>query len=184
MIDTETGLIFVHIPRTSGTSIEVALQGYPVPDAFKHYKSSMIKCMLSDSWDSYFKFTVVRNPFDRVVSLYHSEHYRNINALTKKPLIDFLHTFTEYHPLHEYGFTQSDYIDEDMDLIIKFEDREAGLNELFEKTGIKVDPDIRERKTARPETPYQDFYDDKTRGMVEYLFNNDFSKFNYTWDEK
>lgn len=82
-------VIFVHCPRTSGTSIRRALlkgedpndpenlqsPGNLKPGLFwrnqKHAYASMIKENVpQEVWETRFKFSIVRNPWDRMVSLY------------------------------------------------------------------------------------------------------------------
>jgi hypothetical protein len=80
-------VIFVHNPRTSGTAIRRALLHGKDPNAnisppFDQPGGELIKNRKhvfarqaraetpADVWDSRFKFAVVRNPWDRVVSLY------------------------------------------------------------------------------------------------------------------
>ena len=63
MIDRERGFVFVHIPKTAGMSMYAALG---VDRGFGHRR-------LTDhpDADGLFSFAFVRNPWDRLVSVYH-----------------------------------------------------------------------------------------------------------------
>lgn len=58
--------IFVHIPKNAGTSI---INEFQMKDG-GHYTWHQIKRNYPKEWETYFKFTVVRNPYDRFVSGY------------------------------------------------------------------------------------------------------------------
>ena len=76
-IDHDNKIVFIHIPRTGGTSIKSALNLHD-----KIYKEDVYHMSANDipkECEDYFKFTFVRNPFDRFVSLYFynkSESYK------------------------------------------------------------------------------------------------------------
>ena len=79
MILKEKKIIFVHAPRTSGTSIEKSiLNGKLVPDTMKHLRASQFKKMFNEEWDKFYKFTIVRNPWDRIISMYHQPYFKEI----------------------------------------------------------------------------------------------------------
>ena len=178
MILEDKKIIFVHAPRTSGTSIEKSvLNGGMVPDHQKHLRASFFKSALGDEWNKYFKFTIVRNPWDRVVSLYHQVFHANYGIRTGKSLDFFLEN---YRPAPwEYGIQCSDYADEEMDLVIKMEDRERGLKELNEKTGLNIDADLKERVRPRKLKSYKDYYDPSTEQKVRDIFARDISLYDY-----
>jgi hypothetical protein len=72
MINHKYKFIFLHIPRTGGTSIEKALFGqdwWGVHPPSKHLTAHMAKQIYAPYWQDYFKFTFVRNPWDRMVSM-------------------------------------------------------------------------------------------------------------------
>lgn len=79
-------VIFVHNPRAAGTSVRRALCGtdpnedlpWPASEPAgnannqKHMLARQLKDKLpGDVWENRFKFAVVRNPYDRLVSLYY-----------------------------------------------------------------------------------------------------------------
>lgn len=64
---TKNKCIFIHIPKTAGTSIGEALFG---TGRTGHFEWIYYKEIDSESFSNFFKFAFVRNPLDRVVSAY------------------------------------------------------------------------------------------------------------------
>lgn len=60
-------LIFLHVPRTGGTSISSALYG---KHCTQHYSAGCLKAMAPAFWNQTKSFAVLRDPFDRFVSSY------------------------------------------------------------------------------------------------------------------
>lgn len=75
MISHESKSIFIHLPRTGGSTMETLLCGRDwshIDWATKHIHWKKAKSLYSEYWDSYFKFSIVRNPVEWVRSLYRS----------------------------------------------------------------------------------------------------------------
>jgi len=79
MISHDPKFIFVHIPRTGGSSIEKGLKRvgkkrFPndiFPESYsQHLTAQQFQSWLLEEYKSYYSFTVVRNPWDRTVSTY------------------------------------------------------------------------------------------------------------------
>jgi len=64
IVDERRGFIFVHVPKTGGQSISKALGG-------KANSISTHDPLFAHRKDDLFKFGLVRNPWDRMVSLYY-----------------------------------------------------------------------------------------------------------------
>ncbi len=80
MISHEHALVFVHVPRTGGTSIERAFGAEEYEG--KHRTARELRDALGTSrWNRYFKFSVVRNPWARAVSYYRWRGQRGKEAL-------------------------------------------------------------------------------------------------------
>ena len=75
-------LIFFHIPKNAGVSIRRILEIDTKMHPFNFTKTTNLgidikKYTDPDIFKSYHKFTVVRNPWDRMVSLYHFRKKEN-----------------------------------------------------------------------------------------------------------
>ena len=84
MISHEHKFIFVHINKTGGTSIGEVLKKYSNKSKFKH--QSIIDLNKEASSNDYFKFTFVRNSWDRFLSLYKYRIKTNQTNLGKNPV--------------------------------------------------------------------------------------------------
>jgi len=83
MLIEEKKIIFLHIPKTGGDSIEFCLKKEFKKDTVykRHNTLSQIFYNLKDKdLNKYIIFTILRNPLDRIVSTYnHSKRVRFIN---------------------------------------------------------------------------------------------------------
>ena len=68
MIVEKRKCIFIHIPKTGGTSIEYFFK--KKGGQRKHALPRKIKKEFPSKWENYYKFAFVRNPWDRFVSLW------------------------------------------------------------------------------------------------------------------
>ena len=67
-ISRENNLIFVHIPKNAGTSIQ---EKFKMEQAGGHQTSQQMRNENPKLWGDYNSFCVVRNPWDRMVSNYY-----------------------------------------------------------------------------------------------------------------
>lgn len=70
MVSHKYKCIFVHLPKTGGEAISSLFEDCD-PNIPKHANAIQIKEYLGEkTWNEYFKFAIVRNPFDQVLSMY------------------------------------------------------------------------------------------------------------------
>lgn len=122
-----------------------------------------------EAWDGYYKFTVERNPWDKVVSRYFWGPARRGDATT----------FAEYvrtgEPLRSdfdrYAIDGLVAVDE----IIRYDRLQEGLSALSTRLGLPEDVGeamrtITAKRGHRPGDPVESYYDDWTRWAVEVFF--------------
>lgn len=207
MIDHENEIIFIHIPRTGGTSIENALLGsdfWNVDHRNKHASCHIAKEEYSEYWDDYFKFTFVRNPWDRHVSmLKHEKFYygetqnfgngkldmtkleQYISKFGKPPTtIEFDYRFFERNDIEKFGIIPkgiyTNYIGKEMDYIGRFENLQGDFNSITKELGI-AKRELPKSGASKKRKPYTDYYDDGTRDLINSMYEFDIAKFNYTF---
>lgn len=191
MINHEHKFLFIHVPRTGGTSIETQFQyngDEKRGDGKKHFNLEDYKKELTDKqFNTYFKFTFVRNPWDIMISKYVSNWYAlkhrggEIGYQRGKSLKYFL---DHYQPAeHEHGDGLLDYFDPDqMDFVGRFENRVEDIKYICEKIGINIDTNIKKR-SMRKKKHYTEYYDDKTRDIVAKRYAKDIEYFGYKFGD-
>lgn len=178
--------VFIHIPKTGGTSI-VSIFG----EAFQKHNTAreVIDIIGRKRWDEVYKFSVVRNPWDRAHSYYKFRVKLNQQKMRTRPI-----SFKDYvactygepkDPFYYYRaknfMPQVDWLKDehgviDMDRIIRFENLQEGFREVAEELGIPSElPHINKTK----ETNYRDFYDDETRRIIGEWHAEDIEYFGY-----
>lgn len=174
-------LVFIHIPRCSGTSVEHSLlDGKMVPDGEKHWRASMLKRELGDLWDGCFKFSIVRNPFDRLASLYVTPEapFCGYNLHAGNSMEDFL---IRYNPMPwEHGITCDDYLDVDVDMVIKYEERSEGIKRINAIIGgefdLHIDDGVVKRNHPNKSKYFMEYFTPSSIDMVMERFKRDFER--------
>jgi len=187
MISHKHKYLFIHAPRTGGSSIESQFNYRERKEKDKHWVLSDWKKTLDpEVFESYFKFTFVRNPWDFMISKYKSNYPGGqIGEKAGKSLKCFLENYKT--PTHEHGETFHDYFDpKQMDFIGRFENRENDLEYISEKIGVFIDSKIHQQKIQMRDINkkhYTEYYDDETREIVAERYAKDIEYFGYKFGE-
>jgi hypothetical protein len=133
----ERGYVFVHIPKTAGRSV---LSAMGVTFRCEHKSLGDYAAELgADVCKQRFKFTVVRNPWDRAVSF-----YRFFYSPVRQPALTFEHWLQRRSkvvplrakvPLDQFSYCRVDGV-VDMDAILKFENVEKEFQPVAARFGI------------------------------------------------
>jgi len=188
--------VFLHIPKVAGTSVKQALElpgrGHPPWNWFAaHYPLE---------WRQYLKFSIVRNPWDRLVSAYiyatmkesfwHGEQrgmhpdYALLSGASFDTCCRILQhersrlKHESWYPQHLWIARQANGRFESMvDLILGYERLEQDFSLLCEQLGAGqlVIPHI----NASERVGYREYYTDETRDIVAEVYATDIALFNY-----
>ena len=178
--------IFIHINKTAGTSIGNAI-GMPI----KHHQTAreVIAMIGKDKWNKAYRFTLVRNPWDKVVSHYEYRRKRNKTEVASRGI-----SFSEWvkktygpekDPLYynnpkafqpQVEWLKDDEGNVSIDFIGKFET----INEDFEQIKIAIGLEAElPHLNASKRADYHSYYDDETQEIVANWFREDIEAFGY-----
>ena len=133
---------------------------------------------------SFFKFSFVRNPWDRVVSAYEYLKGRGIINVSFK---DFILSGIEYTDVKwHYAITQFDIIgDGDSTLLVDFVGRFEILQEDFNRVCkiIGIKPVKLPYKNNSTHSHYSVYYDDTLKEVVDKLYYKDIKIFGYEYEK-
>jgi len=184
MIDEEKNFIFVHIIKTAGSSIETAL-GLKTQD--HRTAKKYIDQNESDIFKEMNSFTVIRNPWDKMVSQYlYSRNKINhkFNA-GRQSFEDFLISAANGSRVTAYPFQHLPYITNyQNDIVVKdfirFENLQEDFNGLCKKINIEATELPHKNKTHRAN--YKFYYNNYTKNLVADMFKRDLDLFDYKFD--
>ncbi|MEM1111970.1 MAG: sulfotransferase family 2 domain-containing protein [Pseudomonadota bacterium] len=178
--------VFIHINKTGGSSIERALGiGLDHSTAQEKYRQLGLR-----AWETKFRFTMVRNPWDKVVSHY---HYRVKTGQTglgdgEVSFDEWLHRCyverdpTLYDQPRMFMAQRRWLVDENDRMLVEFIGRFENLAEDFsticQRLGVAA-----ELGHAKPSSrgSYREYYNDAGRQIVETAFAEDLDTFNYVF---
>ncbi|MDD9922672.1 MAG: sulfotransferase family 2 domain-containing protein [Boseongicola sp.] len=204
--------IFVHIPKTGGTSLALALEARAKADdiligdtpkarrrrnrlkelstpgrLWKHSRISDIQGLAqAEPLDDFFVFTLVRNPWDRIFSLFHwlreqSFDHPSVAIAKGRDFPDFV-SAPEMREAFENDAV-ANYVTDNRgqwrcDLCLRLENLSHDINILEERLELKLPPLSHENPSNRP-AEYRDAFDKSTTDLVAHWFADDIKRFGY-----
>jgi len=199
MIINSQKFIFVHIPKTGGTSIEKlfddSFYGWDEKHCLwkQHCSIHQMQSVYGIDIDNYYKFSIVRNPWDRAVSDYKWWTRPNspfFHFLKNTTLEDYLLIRNGYEKINhlndstgraDHFYTQYSFIEIGgvcvMDCIIKFENLQQDFNIFCDQIGMPQQKLPHTNKTNRKH--YSEYYNQKTIDIVAQLYHKDIEYFDY-----
>lgn len=151
--------------------------------AFNHMPSSMVRQLVGrETWDSYFTFSIERNPWDAVVSLY---HWRHRDDPEPPPFADFVRepAVEELAVKNYRGYRIRGDIA--VDRVLRYDALAEELAEVWTHLGLPGEPALpRAKGGSRPKGPsYASYYDEDSRELVRDLFADAIVDFGFTFEK-
>lgn len=202
MLSLQKRFLFVHIPKTAGNSIQTILRDYsedqfvalrkeqdgierfglrnPKYNIKKHSTLGEYRDALgNEQFRSLYKFTCVRNPWDRMVSYYFTP--------TQSPEIwdrkKFRRIISKAVSVADYLRLDQDEQDSfaNVDYIMRFENLADDFRTVCGTLGISPGALPRYNRSSREH--YSKYYDDELREVVRARFAVEIERFGYTFEE-
>jgi hypothetical protein len=218
--------IFIKSAKTAGTSIEAALSNHcsendivtPLydyefnrdengqwihhsmnyDDFHQHDSAISIRNKIGkDAWDSYYKFSIARNPWDRVVSLF---NWKARNDPSLRPRKRFYHRIgVPFNELRETKALFSEFVNGDwmtndrfyviddelcVDFIIRYENLSGDFSEVCSRIGLD-NIDLPHLKSGfRKGYHYSAYYNEQSKSVVADRHSNDIRLFGYRFESE
>jgi hypothetical protein len=203
MISFQKRFLFVHIPKTAGNSIQSVLRDYsedklvalrdeqdgierfglrnPKYKIKKHSTLAEYQAALGETeFDKLYRFTCVRNPWDRMVSYYFTPT-QNVTAWDRKK---FRKAILKVLPVADY--LRLDRGKEDpfanVNYIIRFENLVEDFRNVC--AALDISRTTLPRYNSSQREHYSKYYDDELRELVRARFAAEIERFGYTFEQR
>ena len=196
--------IFVHIQKTGGNSVRTALGG-DIFDARKHFTARELRKIHGESaWNACFKFSFVRNPWDRLVSWWSMiDNSRDYIDQAQPPNAFFGYVLKRAKSFEDFLLrcddeivdsdgrknifrNQIDYLTDDngavmVDFVGRFERLQEGFDEICRRLGRA--PVELPRTNVSQHTAYTGYYTPATAEIVARRYARDIAQFGYRFGQ-
>ena len=148
---------------------------------YRHMAASLVqKRVPAEVWNSYFKFCVERNPWDKVLSHYHMHAAREGGSLS----LDEYLTRGRF-PINYFRYTNRSGTRIIVDRILRYENLIPELVEVFSHLNVPFDGTLGIKAKSEYRTdrrPYQQVFNDEQRRIVEKAFAKEIELHGYRFE--
>lgn len=200
IISRTNRFIFVHVPKTAGKSLRSVLieHGSYLPDTPelylnpnlptrdpRHARGFKIAAYVgAEDWQSYYSFGFVRNPWDRLVSLYHfvlkTPRHRIHDEVSNMDFTSFALYFLSHDPEPMWNWLADESGNKIVSDVYRFEDLSECYEKIMKRCEIAHPPPLPHlNKSDRGH--YRHYYSDNIAEKVQYLYHHEISLFDYSF---
>ena len=186
--------LFIHVPKSAGRSV---VRGMFDVKSVEHAPADWYQRLDADKFQRYFKFTFVRNPWDRAVSAYtYLSKGGSAASEEDQQWADFVNGFESFddfvcrwmtpeNAMRNALFTPQVVFLKDifgainMDFIGRFENLQTDFDTVAQKLGVETQLPHLNQSGAQA---YTSFYSDRSKAIIADVYAEDVSAFNYRFD--
>lgn len=197
-LENDNKIIFIHIPKAAGNALIKTLfnQSATGHDPLLRYKKNdLVK------YTNFYKFSVVRNPWDRLVSAYFYLKQGGIGFFDKEFADKFLNDCDEFnefvlklesdphflgkilswvHFCPQVSFLQDETGRIAVDRVVKLEYISSDISLLCKDLNLPDKQMVKDNQSKRGS--YQDYYTEKTKSIVAKIYKEDIQQLGYNFE--
>lgn len=187
--------IFVHVPKCAGQSIRATLFENLQPGHINIYTYQQI--YPKKVFDRYFKFTIVRNPWDRLVSAYLFMQAGGAHRKDQEWAEEYLAPYPDFasfireglhrqeilnwpHFRPQVEFLKGQFGRIEMDFVGRLENIQEDFQVIRDQLGVSRDL-MFINKTITKRDSYQSYYTDELRDIAGKIYQEDLEVFEYSF---
>jgi hypothetical protein len=193
-IKNREDVVFIHITKNAGTSLTRCFDFNPVIETknlLKHYTASNILEIIGQKkWEDAYKFTIVRNPWDRMLSYYFFRKTKQkkeflTHDFTFEQLLIYLDDNKLLGDQKQLGRLQFDWlsidgVNIDLNQILRFENLNEDIKLLAKNIDV-VDYTFEKINASDRDSDYKFYYNKNTKSIIEKNYEKDIDYFKYVF---
>ena len=181
--------IFFYIPKVASTSLLKVFSTIAYGKEMQLHDVPKLKEHELRMYQDYYKFAIVRNPYDRLLSCYHDKILlgginfgKDTNSFSDFAVrvcsIPDKHSNIHFKSQHKFitnreGSLWTDYVG-------KFENLDQEYDKICRELGVQSPPNLRQHnKSKRSKPDYRQYYDEQTKRLVTKRYQKDLRLFDY-----
>lgn len=207
MVLPEKKIVYLEMPKVANCSIKASMLKEKFEDDYSVQNESLKYTVhkLTKRYDNYYKFTFVRNPFERVVSCYESKYHKDRRMVGKivkeleyeyylfgyirkdRGFSNFLcrialipNAYKDHHFKPQYNIVYDKHGRKRVDYIGKYEN----LGQEYQKISQKFDLDDLAVYNKTDRKDYMDYYNMFTVYLAYFIYRKDIKYFGYEKEYK
>lgn len=161
----------------------------PIPEIAKiqhgHISAQQIEPYLDKAvWQDYFKFAIVRNPFDRFISI--CFFLNRQNPLFLKTPLQWMKSAIQAKEFRARVLVKPQFLQLSdargniaMDYVGRYETLQNSVDEIC--LSLKVESSQLQKRNTSEHQQYREYYDEELKSAVETVYAEDLRRFNYSY---